>query len=50
MEYTREIKVTVYIDTNKRTHNKEYTPHEGEGLVALLRRLADEYEERYRDD
>lgn len=46
MEYTREIKVRVYIDTNKQTIDKEYTPGDDESLSDLLRRLADEYEER----
>lgn len=43
----REIKVRVYVDTNKATHDKEYTPREDETLPDLLRRLADEYEERF---
>jgi hypothetical protein len=46
-EHIREIKVRVYVDTNKRTHDKEYTPEEDESLPDLLRRLADEYEERF---
>lgn len=48
MEYTREIKVRVYIDTNKRTIDKEYEREDGETLSDLLRRLADEYEDRER--
>jgi hypothetical protein len=53
MERVREIKVRVYIDTNKRTIDKEYEPraysggleNDGESLSDLLRRLADEYED-----
>lgn len=43
-----EIKVRLYVDTNKGTRvDEEYTPREDETLPELLRRLADEYEERY---
>lgn len=44
VQYTREIKVRVYVDTNKHTHDEEHTPREDESLPDMLRRLADEYE------
>lgn len=48
VERIREISVRVYIDTNKATHDQEHRPRENESLPDLLRRLADEYEEKYR--
>lgn len=47
MTRIREIKVRVYVDTNKATHDEEYKPREDESLSDMLRRLADEYEERF---
>jgi len=45
--YIREIKVRVYIDTNKDTHDEEHRPQKDESLPDMLRRLADEYEEHW---
>lgn len=47
VERVREIKVTVYVDTNKTTHQEVHEPEEFEDLPMLLRRLADEYEDRF---
>jgi hypothetical protein len=51
MIHVREIKVRIVVETNKGTRvDQEYTPREDETLPELLRRIAEEYEERYGDE
>jgi hypothetical protein len=50
MRRVREITVRIVVETNKDTIDKEYTPREDETLPELLRRIAEEYEERYGDE
>lgn len=43
MEYVREQKITIYVDTNKMTYNKILEPDEDEDIDDFLERVCEEY-------